>query len=194
VKPRNPTGDSTGGNRCRSDLVLGCPDHVASSAGGTPTAAGRRSGGGWPAGCAATPGLSGLTGALLIITAAAGARAVAGDEEAGTLDLLLAHPVSLTRLVLLALGFGTAALAVGSSSRARPSAMNRMPKPTSGTPMRCQVRRAMPSVIEGGTKRCARQTSLVRLGRTQRRPIVVWPNARKAAQPGDRQLLARAQR
>jgi ABC-2 type transport system permease protein len=46
--------------------------------------------------------LYGLTGALLIIMAAAatGARAIAGDEEAGTLDLLLAHPVSRTRLVL----------------------------------------------------------------------------------------------
>jgi ABC-2 type transport system permease protein len=46
--------------------------------------------------------LYGLTGALLMIMAAAatGARAIAGDEEAGTLDLLLAHPVSRTRLVL----------------------------------------------------------------------------------------------
>jgi ABC-2 type transport system permease protein len=46
--------------------------------------------------------LYGLTGALVIIMAAAatGARAIAGDEEAGTLDLLLAHPVSRTRLVL----------------------------------------------------------------------------------------------
>jgi ABC-2 type transport system permease protein len=46
--------------------------------------------------------LYGLTGALLLImaAAAAGARAIAGDEEAGTLDLLLAHPVSRTRLVL----------------------------------------------------------------------------------------------
>jgi ABC-2 type transport system permease protein len=43
-----------------------------------------------------------LTGALLAIMAAvaAGARAIAGDEEAGTLELLLAHPVSRTRLVL----------------------------------------------------------------------------------------------
>ena len=42
-----------------------------------------------------------LTGPLLAIMAAAtaGARAVAGDEEAGTLELLLAHPVSRTQLV-----------------------------------------------------------------------------------------------
>jgi ABC-2 type transport system permease protein len=36
--------------------------------------------------------------AVLAITV--GTRAVAGDEEAGTLDLLLAHPVSRTRLAL----------------------------------------------------------------------------------------------
>jgi ABC-type Na+ efflux pump permease subunit len=37
---------------------------------------------------------------LLILFVTAGARAIAGDEEAGTLDLLLAHPVGCTRLVL----------------------------------------------------------------------------------------------
>lgn len=44
----------------------------------------------------------GLLGPLLVIMAAvvAGARSIAGDEEAGTLDLLLAHPVSRTRLVV----------------------------------------------------------------------------------------------
>jgi ABC-2 type transport system permease protein len=43
-----------------------------------------------------------LIGTLLMIMAAtvAGARAIAGDEEAGSLDLLLAHPVSRSRLVL----------------------------------------------------------------------------------------------
>jgi len=43
-----------------------------------------------------------LIGTLLMIMAAAvaGARAIAGDEEAGILDLLLAHPVSRSRLVL----------------------------------------------------------------------------------------------
>jgi ABC-2 type transport system permease protein len=43
-----------------------------------------------------------LVGPLLAIMAAAatGARAIAGDEEAGRLELLLAHPVSRTRLVL----------------------------------------------------------------------------------------------
>jgi ABC-2 type transport system permease protein len=37
---------------------------------------------------------------VILFVTAAGARAIAGDEEAGTLDLLLAHPVSRTRLVL----------------------------------------------------------------------------------------------
>ncbi|MFC0505146.1 ABC transporter permease subunit [Micromonospora costi] len=41
---------------------------------------------------------------------ATGTRAIAGDEEAGYLDLLLSHPVSRTRLVLHRLG----ALAIGS--------------------------------------------------------------------------------
>lgn len=43
-----------------------------------------------------------LIGTLLMIMAAAvaGARAIAGDEEAGSLELLLAHPVSRSRLVL----------------------------------------------------------------------------------------------
>jgi ABC-2 type transport system permease protein len=37
---------------------------------------------------------------VAVFAIAYGARAVAGDEEAGTLDLLLAHPVSRTRLAL----------------------------------------------------------------------------------------------
>lgn len=37
---------------------------------------------------------------LMIYVVSAGARAVAGEEEAGTLDLLLSHPVSRTRVVL----------------------------------------------------------------------------------------------
>ena len=37
---------------------------------------------------------------LMIYAVGAGARAVAGEEEAGTLDLLLSNPVSRTRLVL----------------------------------------------------------------------------------------------
>lgn len=43
-----------------------------------------------------------LLGVILLVVFAisAGARAVAGDEEAGTLDLILAHPVSRSRLVL----------------------------------------------------------------------------------------------
>ncbi|MCD0482437.1 ABC transporter permease [Streptacidiphilus sp. ASG 303] len=48
--------------------------------------------------------------------AAAGARAVAGDEESGYLDLLLAHPVGRVRLVLqryAALATGSAAVAGG---------------------------------------------------------------------------------
>jgi ABC-2 type transport system permease protein len=46
---------------------------------------------------------------LIVFAAAAGARAVAGDEEAGTLDLLLAHPVDRVGIVL----HRFAALAVG---------------------------------------------------------------------------------
>lgn len=44
----------------------------------------------------------GLIGPLLLIMAATvyGGRAIAGDEEAGNLDLLLAHPLSRARLVL----------------------------------------------------------------------------------------------
>jgi ABC-2 type transport system permease protein len=43
-----------------------------------------------------------LLGVILLVVFAisAGARAIAGDEEAGTLDLVLAHPVSRTRLVV----------------------------------------------------------------------------------------------
>lgn len=37
---------------------------------------------------------------VAVFTIAGGTRAVAGDEEAGTLDLLLAHPVSRQRLAL----------------------------------------------------------------------------------------------
>jgi ABC-2 type transport system permease protein len=37
---------------------------------------------------------------LLVYATGAGSRAVAGDEESGTLDLLLAHPVSRDRVVL----------------------------------------------------------------------------------------------
>lgn len=44
----------------------------------------------------------GLLGALLLIvySVSAGARIIAGDEEAGTLELVAAHPVSRTRLAL----------------------------------------------------------------------------------------------
>ncbi|CAL9644146.1 ABC transporter permease subunit [Streptomyces sp. enrichment culture] len=45
----------------------------------------------------------------LFYGAATGARATAGDEESGTLDLLLAHPVTRTRLILQRFG----ALAAG---------------------------------------------------------------------------------
>jgi ABC-2 type transport system permease protein len=53
-----------------------------------------------------------LLGPLLVVmmAVAAGARAIAGDEEAGTLELLLAHPVSRTRLLLER--FGALAAAV----------------------------------------------------------------------------------
>jgi ABC-2 type transport system permease protein len=44
----------------------------------------------------------GLIAALLVIvySISAGTRTIAGDEEAGTLDLILAHPVSRARLAL----------------------------------------------------------------------------------------------
>lgn len=44
----------------------------------------------------------GILGPLLFVVFAisVGTRAIAGDEEAGTLDLVLAHPVSRTRLLL----------------------------------------------------------------------------------------------
>jgi ABC-2 type transport system permease protein len=37
---------------------------------------------------------------VVVFTVIAGSRAIAGDEEAGVLDLVLAHPVSRTRLLL----------------------------------------------------------------------------------------------
>ncbi len=58
----------------------------------------------------------GLIGPLLLIMAATtyGARAIAGDEEDGTLDLLLAHPLSRARLVLeRAGGLGAAVALLG---------------------------------------------------------------------------------
>ncbi|GIG62067.1 hypothetical protein Lfu02_64390 [Longispora fulva] len=48
---------------------------------------------------------------VLFFGASTGARAIAGDEESGQLDLLLAHPVSRTGLVLQRFG----ALAAGST-------------------------------------------------------------------------------
>ncbi|WP_412539502.1 ABC transporter permease subunit [Longispora sp. K20-0274] len=48
---------------------------------------------------------------VLFFGASTGARAIAGDEESGQLDLLLAHPVSRTSLVLQRFG----ALAAGST-------------------------------------------------------------------------------
>jgi ABC-2 type transport system permease protein len=54
-----------------------------------------------------------LLGPLLVLMMAvtSGTRAIAGDEEAGILELLLAHPVSRTRLVAERLGALAAALA-----------------------------------------------------------------------------------
>lgn len=49
---------------------------------------------------------------LIMFAATSGARAIAGDEEAGTLDLLLAHPVSRTRLVLERFGALVASIAL----------------------------------------------------------------------------------
>jgi ABC-2 type transport system permease protein len=48
---------------------------------------------------------------LILFVASAGTRAIAGDEEAGTLDLLLAHPIGRAQLVLQRF----AALAVATS-------------------------------------------------------------------------------
>jgi ABC-2 family transporter protein len=50
---------------------------------------------------------------LLVMAVAAGARAIVGDEEeAGTLELLLAHPVSRTRLLTERFGVLAAAVAL----------------------------------------------------------------------------------
>jgi ABC-2 type transport system permease protein len=49
---------------------------------------------------------------VAVFAIAFGTRAVAGDEEAGTLDLLLAHPVSRTRLALQRFAALTTALAL----------------------------------------------------------------------------------
>src|SRR6266511_1070057 len=56
---------------------------------------------------------------LLLYTIAAGARAIAGEEEAGTLDLLLSHPISRTRLTLEeagAMALQAGALAIGAAA------------------------------------------------------------------------------
>jgi ABC-2 type transport system permease protein len=55
---------------------------------------------------------------VAVLAIAAGTRAVAGDEDAGTLDLVLAHPVGRTRLALqrfaaLALGVAVVVLVLG---------------------------------------------------------------------------------
>jgi ABC-2 type transport system permease protein len=49
---------------------------------------------------------------VAVFAIAVGTRAVAGDEEAGTLDLLLAHPVGRTRLALQRFAALAAALAL----------------------------------------------------------------------------------
>jgi ABC-2 type transport system permease protein len=52
---------------------------------------------------------------LILFTVGAGGRAIAGDEENGTLDFLLAHPISRTQVVLqraAALAVATLVLAV----------------------------------------------------------------------------------
>jgi ABC-2 type transport system permease protein len=49
---------------------------------------------------------------VAVFAIASGTRAVAGDEEAGTLDLLLAHPVSRTRVALQRVAALMAALAL----------------------------------------------------------------------------------
>lgn len=56
--------------------------------------------------------LFGLVGSLLLVVfgVVSGTRAIAGDEEAGTLELLITHPVSRTRLLVRR--FGALVLAV----------------------------------------------------------------------------------
>jgi ABC-2 type transport system permease protein len=49
---------------------------------------------------------------VAVFMIAAGTRGVAGDEDAGTIDLILAHPVSRTRLALQRLGGALTALGV----------------------------------------------------------------------------------
>jgi ABC-2 type transport system permease protein len=49
---------------------------------------------------------------IVLFAVVAGARAIAGDEEAGTLDLLLAHPVSRPRLLLQRFGALVVAIAL----------------------------------------------------------------------------------
>jgi len=65
---------------------------------------------------------------LLLFVATAGARAIAGDEEAGTLDLLLAHPVGRVEVVVqrfaalaVATGVVCAAVLLGLVAVARPA-------------------------------------------------------------------------
>ena len=53
-----------------------------------------------------------MTLLFLVYAVGWGARGVAGEEEAGTLDLVLAHPVSRSRLVLEKLGALTLQLAI----------------------------------------------------------------------------------
>ena len=63
---------------------------------------------------------------LLIAAVGAGARAIAGEEERGTLDLLLANPVSRRRLVLEKLAALAAELAgLGSCSGSRSSSASK---------------------------------------------------------------------
>jgi ABC-2 type transport system permease protein len=47
---------------------------------------------------------------MAVFAITAGVRAIAGDEEAGTLDLVLAHPVSRVRLALARIGAVVAAI------------------------------------------------------------------------------------
>lgn len=49
---------------------------------------------------------------LAVYTIIAGSRTIAGDEESGVLDLVLAHPVSRTRLLLSRLGALTTGVAL----------------------------------------------------------------------------------
>ena len=103
--------------------------------------------------------LLGLTGPLLVIMFAVvdGANGIAGEEDRRSLDLLLANPVTRTRVVLeriVAMLVGTAALvtAIGAGARGRRAAGR---AGSSRRPDRCGD--APPGSARGGVRRSRRR-------------------------------------